>query len=122
MTKLAIVGSASLAGNKEAVRIIRKVLDRWNPELVISGGAVGIDTMAIDIDEELGLDTWVFLPKAKNWINGYRPRNLKIANACDALIRIVSSDSKTYGSGWTRDRASEMGKHTEEYVIKRRKQ
>lgn len=39
--KLAIVGSVSLAGSAEALRIINEVLDRYAPTIVMSGGAEG---------------------------------------------------------------------------------
>jgi hypothetical protein len=119
--KRAIVGSVSLAGNDEAYQIINDAFSTWNPDLLISGGAAGIDSMAEEIAEENDVPTNIFLPKTNNWENGYKPRNLKIAKACDVLIRIVAHDSSTYGSGWTRDRAREMGKHTEEYVVRRKK-
>ena len=45
------------------------------------------------------------------------PRNLLIAQACDVLVRIVATNSTTYGSGWTRDRAAGMGKQVVEYVV-----
>src|SRR5690348_8728135 len=45
--KLAIVGSVDLAGNAEAIAHIERALDKYQPTLVISGGADGIDTMAV---------------------------------------------------------------------------
>lgn len=116
--KLAIVGSCSLAGNPDAQRAIERVLDEYLPSDVVSGGAVGIDTMVAETwKRRTGRDAIVFLPKVARWHDGYRPRNLQIARECDALVRIVAKNSKTYGSGWTRDRAKEMGKATEEIVI-----
>ena len=41
----------------------------------------------------------------------------RIAEDCDELVRIADSCSRTYGSGWTRDRASTLGKPTAEYVL-----
>jgi len=116
--KLAIVGSVTLAGCDAARSLIREVLERYHPDLVISGGAAGIDTMARMEAEAMGIAVQEFLPARPRWGDGYRPRNLKIAGACDVLIRIVDPDSKTYGSGWTRDRAVEMGKLTEEFEVR----
>jgi hypothetical protein len=48
---------------------------------------------------------------------GFRERDERIAEDCDELVRIADSSSRTYGSGWTRDRARAMGKPTAEYVI-----
>lgn len=116
--KLAIVGPLSLAGNPDAQRAIDEVLDRYQPSDVVSGGAPGIDTMAAETwERRTGRKAIVFPPEAQNWCHGYKPRNLLIAKECDALVRIVAKGSRTYGSGWTRDRAAEMGKPTEEIVI-----
>lgn len=115
---LAIVGSVSLHGNPVAQAVIEDVLARYRPSDVVSGGARGIDTMAAEAWKlRSGRDAIVFLPKVRRWEDGFKPRNLLIAQTCDALVRIVAKDSATYGSGWTRDRAAEMGKPTEEIVI-----
>lgn len=114
--KLAIVGSVSLAGNAEAQSYIEMMLDEYRPDVVVSGGAKGIDSMAVAEAKKRGLAFVEHLPKTNNWA-GFWPRNLLIAQDCDALVRIVASDSKTYGSGWTRDRAKEMGKPTREWVV-----
>lgn len=116
--KYAIVGSVRLADNAEAEYAIDSFLRDVgrNPTEVVSGGAKGIDTMAVKAATNLGIPTKVFLPAEANW-PAYKKRNLEIAEYCDALLRIVSHKSKTYGSGWTRDRAKEMGKPTWEVVI-----
>lgn len=116
---LAIIGSVSLHGNPEAQRAIEDVLDRYKPDEVVSGGAKGIDRMAVREARRRRIPTGEFTPHERRWDGdkGFRARNLKIAQICDALVRIVASDSTTYGSGWTRDRAKEMGKPTEEIII-----
>ena len=115
--RLAIVGSTKLAGNKEALRIIEEVLDHYQPTVVVSGGAEGIDLMAEEAATRRGIETKIHLPKVAGWENGYKPRNLLIAKDCDVLVRIVASDAQTYGSGWTRDRAVDLGKPTKEFVV-----
>lgn len=115
--KLAIVGSVSLEGSPDAVRIIEEVLDRYRPTVVVSGGARGIDTMAADAARRRGIPVVEHLPRVNRWADGFKPRNLKIARDCDALVRIVAKDATTYGSGWTRDQAARMGKPTEEFVV-----
>lgn len=114
--RLAIVGSVSLAGNAEAARLIEEALDKYQPTLVVSGGAKGIDSMAVQAAKRRGIAFKEYLPKTQNWA-GFKPRNLLIANNCDALVRIVARASKTYGSGWTRDRAKERGVPTEEHIV-----
>jgi hypothetical protein len=88
--------------------------------VVISGDAEGIDTMAAEAARARGIEVIEYLPAVPNWHDGYKPRNLLIAQDCDALVRIALKGSKTYGSGWTRDRAAEMGKPTKEYVVRPR--
>lgn len=116
--KLAIVGSVSLAGNSVAATIIETVLDKYAPSVVVSGGAVGVDSMAVEAARKRGIPVVEYLPKVQNWAQGFKPRNLQIARGCDRLVRIVAEESSTYGSGWTRDRAKEMGKPVEEHIVR----
>lgn len=115
--RLAIVGSTRLKQHPIVEQIIRRVIAHYRPTEIVSGGAKGVDTHAADIALELGISVVVFRPKIAKWEGGYKERNLQIATYCDRLVRIAYKDSKTYGSGWTRDRAAEMGKPTEEYVV-----
>lgn len=120
---LAVVGSTLLAGNAEAQRLIAEAFDRWQPDGFTSGGAKGVDSIA----EYYARSIWhlpedrifIYEPKVRRWWGegGFMERNLQIARTCDALVRVVSSQTKTYGSGWTRDRAKEMGKPTESFVV-----
>jgi len=114
--KLAIVGSVRLAGNKLAEEKIEEVLDKYKPDLVISGGAIGIDTMAKQAAEARGIEVLEYLPEQPKW-HYYKKRNIKIAQNCDRLVRIYSNLSTTYGSGWTKNYTEEIGKKTEEYQI-----
>lgn len=114
--KLAIVGSTELEGNPDAAAIIEQVLDAYEPMLVISGAARGIDTMAVEAAKARGIDYKEYPAILPAW-EYYKARNLLIAQECDCLVRIVWKWSKTYGSGWTRDRVKEMGKSTAEYVV-----
>lgn len=116
--RLAIVGSTLLGGNAEAKRIIVEALDRYQPTVFVSGGASGVDTMA-ELEARLrGIPCTIFHPRNKRWAPaGYKERNLAIAQNCDALVRISAAGATTYGSGWTRDRAKELGKPTEEFVV-----
>ena len=119
---LAIVGSVKLANCEKAAGVIRRYLVQHQPELVVSGGAEGIDQLAERIAwEEFGIPTCVFVPtiKAFKGVDGYAERNLKIAQTCTHLLRLAASDSTTYGSGWTRDQAVKLKKPTKEILIQR---
>ena len=119
---LAIVGSTSLAGNAEAERHIQRVLDVYRPDVLVSGGAVGIDTMAKRAALARDIRVVEFTPEVRRWDGGdrigFKQRNVQIAEACDRLVRSVAAGSTTYGSGWTRDRAAALGKPTEEFVVR----
>ena len=120
---LAVVGSTMLVGNSEAYDRILDAFRKYNPDGFTSGGAPGIDSMAEEYARKcfrLPEDRiFIFKPTVHRWDGpgGFKERNLLIAQQCDALVRIVSSKTKTYGSGWTRDRAAEMGKPTEDFVV-----
>ena len=118
--RLAIVGSRSLDGHSDALRVIRSVLDAYLARhavlVVVSGGAVGIDQMAADEACRRGLQVVEHRPVSVGWWH-YRERNLRIAQDCDELVRIADPRSLTYGSGWTRDRARELGRLTTGYTI-----
>jgi hypothetical protein len=116
--KLAIVGSQHLT-RPECETIIRDALERHKPSEVVSGAARGVDTWAVQIARECGIPVKEFPPAAQRWA-AYKERDLQIATYCDRLLRIALKGSQTYGSGWTRDRAAEMGKPTEEVVVTRR--
>ncbi len=116
--RLAIVGSVSLAGDPDAYAIIFQVIREYAPSEVVSGGADGIDSMAVEVAAFLGIPTREYLPQNKRWApDGYMKRNLLVAGGCDRLVRIVAVDSRTYGSGWTRDRAVERGIPTHEFIV-----
>jgi len=119
--KLAIVGSTSLVGNEEAREIIAEQIRLRSPHYVISGGALGVDTMAVEVARAMGIPTLVYRPEVQRWDGGdrigFKQRNRQIAEACDELIRIAAKDARTYGSGWTRDEAARLGKPTVEFVV-----
>jgi hypothetical protein len=123
---LAIVGSRELQGDERALNLIANAIERYNPTLVISGGADGPDTMAIEEADRRHIPWREYLPDIKSWegrmsdgvwLKGFKDRNLEIATACTHLIRIASKKSKSYGSGWTRDIAVQLGKPAEEFCI-----
>lgn len=119
--RLAIVGS-QLLKNEGALQIIRELFELYKPTVLVSGGAEGIDSMAEAYAKEVGVATDIYRPEVFQWEDrghrkGFRSRNIQIADNCDVLIRIANKAGKTYGSGWTRDRARSLGKFTEEYVL-----
>jgi hypothetical protein len=111
--RLAIVGSTAFEQDHEAQiwaqSYISWVLDKYQPDVVISGGAIGIDSLAAGTAEFKGYEVIEHLPQTKNW-PGYRARNILIAEDCTHLLAIRHPKSRTYGSGWTADYAERIGR------------
>lgn len=113
--KLAIVGSTRFV-NPFGEAVARNVIEGlvgglYLTDTVVSGGAVGVDSWAAEAAETAGISVKEFIPLNKRWApHGYQERNLLIAQECDALVRIYCAESRTYGSGWTADRAFDLGK------------
>lgn len=117
--RLAVVGSTNITYKQRGLAsvIIDGFFHAYLPELVISGGAEGIDSLVRgrvntwNRDQKIYIDMREFLPEHQRWApEGYKARNIKIAEECDHLLCIRTEQSTTYGSGWTADRAEDLGK------------
>lgn len=120
--RLAIVGSTQFAEDDAAAAraavVIEQAIKRYKPIQIVSGGAVGIDSMARAAARVYGIDLQEHFPKNRRWKpDGFADRNLLIAQDCTRLLAIRHPDSTTYGSGWTADRAEEMGKPVERITV-----
>ena len=86
--KIALVGTTSnLSDNQERDmrQSISLILKKYPFDTVmISGGAKGVDSIAIEIAKNMGFQTRVHAPQGKEW-KYYKKRNLQIANDCDEL-------------------------------------
>lgn len=130
--RLAVVGSTTMPGERArraALLLIERACRRLAERIeapggcVLSGGAAGVDTWAREVAaHRFGWFTWngrfvEHLPAHPRWEpDGYKVRNLLIAADCTHLLRIYRPGSRTYGSGWTADRAEELGKVVNRYV------
>lgn len=123
---LAIVGSADFdvrraaaSGRFEAELLILDAYRRHRPRLFVSGGAVGIDSMAETLMDGYNVPKNIHRPKVKRFHGpgGYRERDIWIAEDCEHLVRIASSTTRTYGSGFTADYAASLGKLVERHVV-----
>ncbi len=89
--KVAIVGTSvdlteiETQAMKEKISLKLQDLlhDRANT-VIISGGAKGVDNLAIDIAKNLGYKTEIYEPKKQNWKH-FKQRNNLIAKDCDIL-------------------------------------
>ena len=125
--KIAIVGTTiPLTENEERdmrqyISLVLKKYDT-NKDVIISGGAKGVDTMCIEIAKGLGFQTIVYPPEGEEW-KFYKKRNLEIAQNCDELYcfsvpvhgtkcyhhNTPQDHEKTAGC-WTASKALEWGK------------
>lgn len=134
MLRLAIVGSTNLTVKQiddvytiiETIIVAQRVLldSAYSDIEIVSGGANGVDLIGEGIADQLGCSWKIFRPDVSQWLDeeiedcggdplflrGFKSRNLQVADYCDRLWCIRSIQSRTYGSGWTADRAEEMGK------------
>ncbi len=117
--KLAIVGSQELSVDQaaNAYWLIDCIIRSESPRVIISGGAVGVDTLAENAAIRGRILRGILLPKIRRWEDhedgriGFKSRNMQIALACDELVSIRNRSTKSYGSGWTADYAEkELGK------------
>lgn len=117
---LAVVGTRVLACDGDqagAAWRIDSVIKALNPDVVISGGADGVDTIAEIVASSLGY--WedngklvIHRPTVKRFYGagGYRARDIVIAYQCTHLLRLACRQATTYGSGWTADYAESLGR------------
>lgn len=141
--KIGIVGSEAAKFTSDcesrAKQIIRTILHQGSVTEVVSGGCHlgGVDKWAEEIGDELGLNKSIFLPKTRNWTNGYKERNLLIAKNSDAVYCLTvdklpagytgmtfsycyhcnSTDHVKSGGCWTVKQAHKMGKYGSVIVI-----
>ena|SRR6478609_8074860 len=110
MNTLAIVGSQAKAwnlGDEARIKaVIWAMIQIFNPDEVISGESPGggVDIWAKEVCEEKDIPYRGYPAETRDWA-GFRARNIAIATACKSLVAIRSSESKTFGSGWTAEYA-----------------
>ena len=71
---------------------IMSILGKYNPQdtTIVSGGAYGVDRIAVKIANKLWFNVIEYLPKGIGW-QYYMPRNLLIANKCDKVYSVALS-------------------------------
>jgi len=115
-----------------AKRAIMKIVEDEKPTAISSGACHlgGIDDFAERAATYYGLEKTIFEPKTLSWSNGYKPRNLQIAEASDVVYCITvktlpasydgmrfklcyhcgTSDHIKSGGCWTVKQAKKLGK------------
>ena len=98
--KIAIVGSSHLTEEEEIkVRkyceyILTRTLKENRNQVLVSGGANGVDKIAEDVADYFSIKTEIYKPK-KQETEYFRERNEKIAEVCDVLYSIATPVKKT---------------------------
>lgn len=95
MKRIAIVGTSHLTTRESdaAKEIIEDVIRSNDNFEILSGGAAGIDAVAVKTAREFGVNTIEYNPKHQTW-EYFKKRNLKIAIECDELY-CISTKVKT---------------------------
>jgi predicted Rossmann fold nucleotide-binding protein DprA/Smf involved in DNA uptake len=134
--KIAVVGTSKKLSIKEEQLMKNKIVDildkypRDGSVSIISGGAKGVDSFAVDIAKKLGFRTKEYLPEKQSW-KYFKIRNQKIADECDVIFcfTISKKENDCYhhkfpekphlktGGCWTLEKAREMGKPSDVILI-----
>lgn len=123
---LALIGT-TVNLSEEEQRIMKQeitiVLKKYSIDtIIISGGAKGVDTLALEIAKEIGFITHQYRPEKKQW-EFYKKRNLQVAKDCDELycfsvgVKKVKcyhhnppQDHEKTAGCWTLEKAKQMNK------------
>ncbi len=74
---------------------VNKVLSKYSnlDTVVVSGGEPkGVDTIAVNCARQAGFEVLEYTPAVKSWegANGYKARNIQIANKCEFVYSFVN--------------------------------
>jgi hypothetical protein len=94
---LGIIGHASEKFDKRTEKLAREAIltaiQELHPAYIISGRSPmgGVDIWAEEIAALCNIPTKIYAPDEHTWggINGFKERNLRIANASDCVLAIV---------------------------------
>lgn len=140
---LGIVGSEgakfTVETEMKARQTIAQEIEKYHAETVVSGACHlgGIDEWAIHEAKAVGCKTVEFPPKTRSWTDGYKLRNIQIAEASDIVICITlkqlpdiyggmrfgicyhcgTKDHVKSGGCWTVKYAKKLGKPGEVIVL-----
>lgn len=100
--KIAVVGSRSILNKQFVFNTLDFYLARLLKEyevIIVSGGAIGVDSLCEDFARERNLKTEIYLPDYKQYGKGATfIRNSQIVEASDYLIAITTGSKGTEDS------------------------
>jgi len=105
--KLAIVGSRNFTNWDRFREVVTQwTLDNGIPDVIVSGGANGADTMAEDFAKSMNIPTEIFLPDWNRYGRGAGIiRNGDIVKTADAMIAFPLGESRGTWNSISRARA-----------------
>lgn len=111
--KIAVVGSRGYPDSEEVMQF---VLNTFKPEdILVSGGARGVDSWAQEAATALGCETYVYVPDWQLLGRGAGfARNKQIVDECDRLVAFW--DGKSRGTKHSIDLALGQGKPVEVHL------
>ncbi|MBM3309311.1 MAG: DUF2493 domain-containing protein, partial [Candidatus Altiarchaeales archaeon] len=115
--KVAVVGSRNYADKQRVVDFVNGLKEGT---IVVSGGALGVDTWAVETAKARGLETIVIQPEFKQAGGPYKPedyfrRNDRIVD--ESVFVAAFWDGKSKGTRYTMERARKQGKLVSEKWI-----
>tara|TARA_B100000029_G_C17512857_1_gene936930 strand:- start:935 stop:1474 length:540 start_codon:yes stop_codon:yes gene_type:complete len=92
---IGFVGTSRPASVGAFQSAIQSVLSKYSPldTVVVSGGEPkGVDTIAVNCARQAGFEVLEYTPAVKSWegANGYKARNIQIANKCEFVYSFVN--------------------------------
>lgn len=108
--KIAIVGNR-VGWDKKFILKKLKELGITNKDILLSGGAEGVDTFAQEYAKEIGAEIRIFYPNMEDPSpQRYYNRNEKIAMACDKMIAFDHNGNMQSGTKNSVSHAEKFGK------------
>lgn len=129
--KIAIVGTSKLDNVEESlcISVCREILEKDSSFLFLYGGANGVDTVAMGEATRLSLPITYLTPRNQRWTpQGFKERNIKIAEQCDIIYSIstptkttrcyhCNADHQKTAGCWTRIYAEKLGKESHHITL-----
>lgn len=112
MTRIAVIGSRNFVSYNRLAQVLYDVIERHPEPHIVSGGAVGTDSLAQKYAEKMGLSITIHYPdwnrhgKAAGMI-----RNRKIIEDCDIAVAFWVDESK--GTAGAIELCRKLGKPVE---------
>ena len=116
--RIGIVGAEGAKFTKQGEVLAREAIRSLlcEGDTVVSGGCHlgGVDIWAEEIATIKGLERLIFPPEVQSWEDGYKPRNILIAEHSDYLVSIVVNRYPSEYRGMTFDKCYHC--HTVDHI------